>query len=101
MSVWVLYNIGGSIMKRDILLVEYYDHFWIKMDTQKDWLTQAAERTTLTTIGAIVYEDDVQLALLNDFGSSNEEVMGEIEIHGIVKSCIVRRTFLRTVEVGI
>jgi hypothetical protein len=88
-------------MKRKIELIEYYDHYWVKLDVEADWEEEIKNRVTITTIGAVVFEDDVQVSLLVDFGTANKHVEGHVQIHNVVKSCIIRRINLGTKEVGI
>lgn len=88
-------------MKYPIVLVEYLDHFWFRMDVENDWKKMAATPVTITTIGALVYEDEYQMALLCDYGSANNEIEGHVMVNVVIKSCIIRRKDFGKAEVNV
>lgn len=81
-------------MKCDVEIITYYDHARKKMERSEGWLSRLGGNTlTITSIGAVIYEDKLKVNLM--FCS---ESWAEAEMDEIIKSAIVAREKVGVVE---
>lgn len=80
-------------MQYDVEVMTYYDHARKKYVYEEGWLRSVVRNNlTITSIGVVVHEDDLKVDMVFDFSSE------EVEIDEIIKSAIIKREKIGTVE---
>jgi len=70
----------------EVEMITYYDHSRKVYEYAEGWLKRATENTlTITSIGAVIFEDDLKVILAFDFESD------KVDMNEILKDVITER----------
>jgi len=82
----------------EVEMITYYDHSRKVYEYEEGWLKRATENTlTITSIGAVVYEDSRKVVLAFSFESDKVE-MDEVLKHVIIERKKVGKVYMVLIE---